>query len=211
MNHEHEAVRLAVNLLEEGHVIAVPTDTVYGLACDVQNTEALRSLYNIKKRDQNKPIAICVDHVKDISSWGITDGIPNELLYDLLPGPVTVVLNRTKLLNPALNPHTNKVGIRIPHYTFIQDIVSRLNRPLALTSANFSSKPSCLSTEEFQPLWPHLAAVFDGGTLGSNLVERYGSTVIDLSVRGHFSVIRKGSALTQTVETLLKYGLHVLV
>lgn len=207
INQEFESVKLAVSLLEDGHIIALPTDTVYGLACDVQNTKALSALYAIKKRDSIKPIAICVDHIKDISQWGITDYIPNELLQDLLPGPVTVVLNRTKKLNPALNPHTNKVGVRIPNCEFIHNIVNKLGRPLALTSANFSNKPSCLSTEEFKPLWPYLAAVFDGGTIGGDLIERSGSTVVDLSVKGQFIIIRKGSALSDTVKILLKHGL----
>ncbi|XP_075228737.1 threonylcarbamoyl-AMP synthase-like [Lycorma delicatula] len=211
LNQELEAVRLATNLLENGQVIAVPTDTIYGLACDVQNTKGLNSLYRIKKRDLNKPIAICVDRVKDISLWGITDSIPYQLLDDLLPGPVTVVLNRTKYLNPALNQHTNKVGIRIPDCEFILSVINKLGRPLALTSANISNSSSCLSTEEFRPLWPQLAAVFDGGTLGNNLIERLGSTVVDLSVNGQFTIIRKGSALTETVDILLKYGLVMTV
>ncbi|CAG7817920.1 unnamed protein product [Allacma fusca] len=162
---ENEVVRLATDnfetlakkgaeALRSGNVIAVPTDTVYGLAADAQNNSAIASLYKIKS--------------------------------------------------------TNLVGIRIPDYPFIQHLAELHQGPIALTSANQSSEPSTLTPEEFQPLWPSLRLIFDGGNLGqsSEHLSRAGSTVIDLSSEGYFRIIRRGSAYSSCKQLLCdKYNL----
>ncbi|XP_006812681.2 threonylcarbamoyl-AMP synthase-like, partial [Saccoglossus kowalevskii] len=107
--------------------------------------------------------------------WGINT-VSNELLHNLIPGPVTVVLQRTKLLNSQLNPNTDLVGIRIPDHDFIRQVVSKLGEPLALTSANISISQSTLCIQEFQVLWPKLDLIFDGGVLSNCEESRLGST-----------------------------------
>lgn len=136
--------------------------------------------------------------------------VPKELLEDLLPGPVTLVMERTEELNKDLNPFTPLVGIRIPDHAFMRDLAQMFGGPLALTSANLSSQASSLNVEEFQDLWPHLPLVIDGGPIGdSQSTEcRLGSTVVDLSIPGKFSIIRPGCALEKTTAILQqKYGL----
>ncbi|XP_023223503.1 yrdC domain-containing protein, mitochondrial-like isoform X2 [Centruroides sculpturatus] len=200
-----EAIKQAVKALSNGQLIAVPTDTIYGIAALAQNNQAVDALYRIKRRDQKKPIAICVSDIRDIPKWGkIT--IPLSLLEDLLPGPVTVVLERTSELNPNLNPDTSLVGIRIPNHSFLQAVTKVCNQCLALTSANISSQSNTLSVEEFRELWPHLEYVFDVGRLDDNS-KRLGSTVIDLSVPGYYKVIRKGCAYDETIKKLHHFNL----
>jgi tRNA threonylcarbamoyl adenosine modification protein (Sua5/YciO/YrdC/YwlC family) len=201
------AVERAAQFILEGKVIALPTDTVYGLAAAAQDTQAIKQLYQIKGRDQNKPVAICVNNVKSLSSWGNVDSLPPGLLDTLLPGPVTVVLERTSNLNSALNPGISKIGIRIPDSEFVLDLCKRLGTPLALTSANASNERSSLAPEEFQNLWPHLAAVFHSGRLGDSTSLRAGSTVVDLSVPGKYHVLRAGSALANTKAILEHFSL----
>jgi tRNA threonylcarbamoyl adenosine modification protein (Sua5/YciO/YrdC/YwlC family) len=200
------AVEIAAQFISEGKVIALPTDTVYGLAAAAQNTQAIGQLYKIKGRDQKKPLAICVDRVKSVSCWGNADNLPSGLLNALLPGPVTVVLERTPSLNPELNPGIGKVGIRIPDSEFVLQLCKTLGTPLALTSANASNEPSCLAPEEFQSLWPHLAAVFHSGRIGDCASLRAGSTVVDLSVPGKYHILRAGSALANTKAILQHYA-----
>jgi tRNA threonylcarbamoyl adenosine modification protein (Sua5/YciO/YrdC/YwlC family) len=196
------AVERAAQFILEGKVIALPTDTVYGLAVAAQDTRAVKQLYKIKGRDQNKPLAICVNNVKSLCSWGKVDCLPLGLLDTLLPGPVTVVLERTSNLNSALNPGISKIGIRVPDNEFVLDLCKRLGTPLALTSANVSNESSSLAPEEFQSLWPHLAAVFHSGRLGDSASLRAGSTVVDLSVPGKYQILRAGSALANTKAIL---------
>ena len=196
------AVERAAQLVLEGKVIAVPTDTVYGVAVAAQNTQAVKQLYKIKGRDRKKPVAICVNSLKSISCWRKVDGLPPGLVDTLLPGPVTVVLERTSDLNPTLNSDTPKVGIRIPNSEFVLHLCKRLGIPLALTSANASNEPSSLAPEDFWSLWPHLAAVFHCGRIGDSTSSRAGSTVVDLSVPGKYHIVRPGSALVSTKGVL---------
>lgn len=204
---EHQAVSLAVKLINDGGVVALPTDTVYGLAADAQNPSAIGKLYSIKARNLQKPIAICIHHVNDIGNWGKIGHLPIGLLHALLPGPVTVILQRTPSLNIALNPEESNIAIRVPNSGFVCNIVSRLKNPIALTSANESNKPSTLSPEEFRTLWPNLDAIFNGGTIGCSLESRQGSTIIDLTINNQYCVVRTGSALPSTIHILNKFGL----
>lgn len=197
-------VNAAVKHIELGNVIAIPTDTVYGLAADAQNTEAVRKLYAIKSRKSSKPIAICVHKVEHIKSWGQADHLPEEMLRQLLPGPVTVVVNRTANLNANLNPGIEKVAIRIPKHKFVEQLTSMLKTPIALTSANKSNEMSSVSVDEFSYLWPLLDAVFDGGQIGR---ERCGSTIVDLSEPGKYEIIRKGSHVNETLQILAEYAI----
>lgn len=208
--YEHQAVILAVKLINDGSVVALPTDTVYGLATDAQNPSAISELYNIKGRNLKKPIAICTHNVNDISNWGKTGHLPFGLLDALLPGPVTVVLQRTPSLNSALNPDEPNIAIRVPNNGFVCNVVCSLKKPIALTSANESNKPSTLKPIEFYTLWPKLGAIFDGGTISNSLDSRQGSTIVDLTLNNYYSIIRTGSALSNTVNILHKFGLREL-
>lgn len=192
---------IAAKKLLAGGVIAVPTDTIYGITGSVQNDEAVTRIYKIKERNPLKPIAISISDVVDVQKWGVLT-VPINLLYDLLPGPVTLVFQRTPLLNPRLNPDTDFVGIRIPDYKFIRLLARAVGGPLALTSANVSNQQSTLSIQEFENLWPKLDLICDGGIIESNARSRQGSTVIDLSVPGKFKVLRDGSAYDETIWIL---------
>lgn len=198
-----KALDTAEQVLREDGVIALPTDTVYGLACRAQSTVAIQRIYDIKRRVTQKPVAICVANVRDLYRW-VHVTVPEQMLHELLPGPVTIVFNRKPTLNAALNPHLTRVGVRIPDHEFVRQLCERLNEPLALTSANLSDTGASASTHEFQDLWPLIENVFDGGQLGDVDPDRLGSTVIDLSIPNHFSVIRDGCAIKQVMQVMHK-------
>ncbi|CAB3220228.1 unnamed protein product [Arctia plantaginis] len=206
---QEEAATKAAQFLIKGDVIAVPTDTIYGLACSANCPDAIKKLYAIKGRDSAKPVAICVSYISDVRKWGEADHLTDDLLKRLLPGPVTIVLEKSKWLdNPFLNPATTKIGIRIPNHDFVNELTKIFDKPVALTSANFSNEPSTLSIKEFGHLFGHLGAVFDGGILSQGLDHnRTGSTVIDLSNHGFYKVIRRGISYDQVVKILDIYGL----
>jgi tRNA threonylcarbamoyl adenosine modification protein (Sua5/YciO/YrdC/YwlC family) len=203
------ALTNAENVLKSNGVIALPTDTVYGLACLAQNTVALQRVYDIKRRVAYKPVAICVANVSDLYRW-VHVSVTESLLHELLPGPVTLVFNRKSTLNPNLNPHLSRVGVRIPEHDFVRLLCQQVDQPLALTSANLSNNGATASIEEFQDLWPHVNIVFDGGYLGEVDPERLGSTVIDLSTANHYQIIRDGCALKQVLQVMHRNGLTSL-
>ncbi|XP_003462302.1 threonylcarbamoyl-AMP synthase [Cavia porcellus] len=203
-----EALRAAVAELRAGAVVAVPTDTLYGLACSASCSAALGAVYRLKGRSGTKPLAVCLGRVADVYRYCKVK-VPEELLKELLPGPVTLVMERSEELNKDLNPFTPLVGVRIPDHAFMQELAQMFEGPLALTSANISSQASSLKVEEFQDLWSHLSLVIDGGPIGDgqNFECRLGSTVVDLSVPGKFGIIRPGCALESTTAILQKYKL----
>lgn len=142
--------------------------------------------------------------------WGRAEHLPIELLIELLPGPVTIVLLKSIALNnPFLNPGVDKVGIRIPDFDFIRDICREFNEPMALTSANRSNKKSSLNINEFSELWPQISVVFDHGNLSDIEENRAGSTVIDLSESNVCKVIRQGILFEQTVKILKEFKFKI--
>ncbi|XP_051721527.1 yrdC domain-containing protein, mitochondrial [Ctenopharyngodon idella] len=200
-----EVLSATVTALKARQVVAVPTDTIYGLACVAQNSTAIRRVYDIKGRNGDKPLAICVGEIQDIYRY-CKVSVKEELLSDLLPGPVTLVLERSTTLNADLNPFTKLIGVRIPDHPFMRRLCQMCGEPLALTSANVSAQTSTVAVNEFEDLWPSLAVVVDGGPIGDK--SRLGSTVVDLSVCGRYRIIRPGCALSATVKVLEgKYGL----
>lgn len=207
-----DAVQLATDQLRAQRVIALPTDTIYGFACCANSESAIRRLYAIKGREETKAVAICVPDIVDVRHWGCAEHLADELLQRLLPGPVTIVLNKRAehLRNPYLNPGFAKIGMRIPDSEFIRRVCIAYGLPLALTSANRSAAQSTLAVHEFEPLWPSLAAVFDGGPVGLTQEQRAGSTIVDLSRSGECTVVRSGVAAAETLRVIRSFGIRVV-
>ncbi|KAI5060062.1 hypothetical protein GOP47_0024482 [Adiantum capillus-veneris] len=201
-----EHVDAAVLALRKGLVIAVPTDTLYGFAADACCEEAITKIYSIKGRNSSNPLAVCLAHPDDFEKYSVTNCLPDGLLKDLFPGPVTAVLLRgdQSLLSKRLNPGICSIGIRIPKSAFIMQLAEAFGGALALTSANVSGKSSTIRIQEFESLWPYCAAVFDAGEIPST---REGSTIVDLTVPRVYKILRTGSALDSTVAVLERHGL----
>lgn len=204
------AAIFAVETLKIGGIVALPTDTVYGIACCATNIDAIGKLYDIKARNENKPVAICVGRVCDIQQWAQISHLPEKLLKSLLPGPVTLILRCANKLDKSLN-FNGKIGIRIPDCDFIREVCNGLNVPLALTSANLSGDPSSVDISEFQSLWPKLAGIVDGGRLGVGDSNRGASTVVDLCEPGYYKITRDGIASAKTHEVLKSFALKEFI
>ncbi|KAL3678736.1 hypothetical protein R1sor_021692 [Riccia sorocarpa] len=203
---EEKYIREAVEALRGAEIIAVPTDTLYGFACDACSERAVKRVYGIKGRSATRPLAICVADVEDIGNYGTVGHLPDDLLGSLFPGPVTVILPRGEgsKLHPSLNPGLPSIGVRIPDSSFIRNLCRQFRGALALTSANSSSEQSTVAVAEFSHLWSQCSAVFDARILPAG---RAGSTIVDLTSPGEFKVVRPGSALSETVEILSRYNL----
>ena len=171
----------------------------------------------MKGRHPNKPISICVAEIDDIFRWGDVT-VSFKLLQELLPGPVTLCFARKSELNIEFNPDSQLVGIRIPDHLFVRELCRKVqllegcSGPIALTSANISGSDSCLEVDEFaENLFARpeskLEIIFDGGRLGETRLSRLGSTIVDLSTKGYYKIIRQGSAEQNTVRILQKHGL----
>ncbi|XP_067305946.1 yrdC domain-containing protein, mitochondrial isoform X2 [Pseudorasbora parva] len=115
-----EVLSSTTEALKAGLVVALPTDTIYGLACAAQNSAAVQRVYDIKGRSGDKPLAICVGEIQDIYRY-CKVCVKEELLSDLLPGPVTLVLERSAALNADLNPFTKEFEDLWPSLAVVVD------------------------------------------------------------------------------------------
>ncbi|KAM3720678.1 Threonylcarbamoyl-AMP synthase [Dirofilaria immitis] len=201
------AICRCLQILEEGGIIALPTDTLYGVVTTISNSD---KLYKLKRRNRSKPLGLFLSNVQEVQRW-CHQTIENNDLKKLLPGPVTLIFERSTLLPSTFNPEHATVGIRIPNHDFVRSLLIRLNDvPLAQTSANISNdqnNPVCI--EDFKDLWPELDLIIDGDSLKGRdgRVNYEGSTVISLSIPGTYSIIRGGCARTDTEEKLRDCGL----
>jgi|TARA_B110000977_G_scaffold192513_1_gene266129 tRNA threonylcarbamoyl adenosine modification protein (Sua5/YciO/YrdC/YwlC family) len=201
----------AVEALRREKVIAIPTDTIYGVAASACSVIGIERLYDAKQRSREVPMAVCVGDAADVSKYADVAHLNPKLLEELLPGPVTLLLRRKTLtegcdLSPGLNPGLGLLGIRVPDSEFIRHVSRGFGKAIALTSANQSGTPSTLSVEEFENLWDKCEVVFDGGRIGLD-ASRSGSTIVNLSVPGEFSIARPGTTCDTICETLERYGI----
>eukprot|EP01065_Artemidia_motanka_P041890 TRINITY_DN5505_c0_g1_i1.p1 TRINITY_DN5505_c0_g1~~TRINITY_DN5505_c0_g1_i1.p1 ORF type:complete len:226 (+),score=63.10 TRINITY_DN5505_c0_g1_i1:59-736(+) len=206
-----EAVAAGAAALRAGKVIAVPTDTLYGVACCAADPEAVRRLYELKGRAQSNPVAVCVRDVSCISSVCDPSSLMPGLLDALLPGPFTVVLPRRPppALPAELNPGLANIGIRVIELPVFSALLAELpSGAVALTSANRSGATSPLAVEDFAELHDGIEVCYDAGRIQAS---RQGSTVLDLSQcsasNPTYSVIRKGDGWDRLQEVAAKYGL----
>ena len=146
---EPDAIALALSFLRSGHVIVVPTDTVYGLAADGLNPEAVERLYIIKARPRSQPIPVLLADIEDV--WFVIRSLPapaHRLARAFWPGPLTLVLPARPELPAVLRGGRDTVGVRIPNHEWLRALIRRLRRPLAATSANLSGQPPALTADE---------------------------------------------------------------
>lgn len=184
---EPRKIARAVAALEAGEIIAYPTDTVYGLGCDLSNKAAVEKLYQLKRMPKTQPLAlVCVD-LSDISRYVLVDNWAYRMLKRLLPGPYTFILPATREVPKIIAPKRSQVGIRVPDHAVPRAIAQALGRPLiSTTAAQFGSDP-IQWPEEIAEAFPQLSLVLDGGPGGV-----VPTTVLDLTVQPPL-VVREGA------------------
>ena len=139
----HNDIKQALQILRNGGVILYPTDTIWGLGCDATNKEAVKKIYEIKKRTDNKSMIVLMDSVNRLSSY-IND-IP-DVVFDMLEyseSPLTVILEGAKFLaENVINKSDNSVGVRIVNESFCNKLIQQFKKPIVSTLANISGEPS---------------------------------------------------------------------
>ncbi|OKY75730.1 MAG: threonylcarbamoyl-AMP synthase [Desulfobulbaceae bacterium DB1] len=135
-NPQQRLIDQAVEALRQGAIIAYPTDTVYGIGCDIFNQKAVKKIYQIKKRDKAKPFSfICAD-LKDVSQYCFLSNTAYKLMKKSLPGPYTFVLPAMKIVPKIMMTKQKTVGIRVPDNNICRYLVNSLGNPLLTTTAS---------------------------------------------------------------------------
>ena len=183
--------------LKSGGIIAIPTDTVYGLGADPFNADAVQRLYTIKGRPDGKPIPLVLSSVDDVHR--VAQNLPDYFFHltdRFWPGGLTIIVAAKDLL-PVLTAGGNTVGVRIPDNPLLLKILKTFGGPAAITSANLSGEPPATSPQEIgEELASRIDVIVDGGKTPGPIP----STVYDISVSP--PLIRRHGVISE--ETLAK-------
>jgi tRNA threonylcarbamoyl adenosine modification protein (Sua5/YciO/YrdC/YwlC family) len=196
-NPQPRLINRVVECLKQGGVIAYPTDTIYGLGCDIFNKKGVKKLYQIKQRDPKKPFSfICAD-LSDVAIYAQVSNFAFKIMKRYLPGPYTFVLEATRIVPDLLTTKQKTVGIRIPANPIALSIVQQLGHPLITTSANISGEEPCYDPVEIETtIGRQIDMVVDGG-----IVMGEPSTVISL-VDDQVTILRQGNGDTSWIHQL---------
>jgi tRNA threonylcarbamoyl adenosine modification protein (Sua5/YciO/YrdC/YwlC family) len=135
INPQPRLIAQAADILRHGGVICYPTDTMYGIGCDIFNQKAVKRVYQIKRRPKDKPFSFMCDSLTDISQYGHVGNTAYRLMRKNLPGPYTFVLSGTKLVPKIMLTKQKTVGIRVPNHPVCLAIIEELGNPILNTSA----------------------------------------------------------------------------
>lgn len=157
-------INKAVEVLNQGGIIAYPTDTYYGIGCDIMNKKAIEKIYWLKQRDKREPFSFVCSDLKNISQYAKVTNYAYKTMKRLLPGPYTFLLEGSKLVPKIMLTKRKTVGIRVPDHPICIRLVEGLGHPIISTSASRSdgeiiNDPSLIK-DYFDP---HLDLVIDGG------------------------------------------------
>jgi L-threonylcarbamoyladenylate synthase len=196
---DRRALETAASALRRGELVALPTDTVYGLAANVWDRKAVSRLFEVKGRDPLKSVAVL------LAGWEwlleVADTPPEavrRLATRFWPGPLTLIVRRLSTLPSELSA-TDSIGLRVPDHPFTLKLLGEVG-PLAVTSANRSGSPdSRTAAEVFAALSGRIELVIDGGPTPGGVP----STVVDCTVDPP-ELLRAGPISMQEVEAALQ-------
>src|SRR5512138_1024273 len=187
---EHpEALERAIAVLQSGGLVAIPTDTVYGVAALVSSAQAIERIYQVKERSESKAIAVLIGEITQLSQVAASQPeAARRLAERFWPGALTLVVPRHPTLPENLSPRPT-IGVRMPDHAFTRRLLA-LTGPLATSSANLSGGPNPRSAQEvLAQLEGRIELVLDGGDAPGGVP----STVVDCT--GETPVILRQGAI----------------
>lgn len=190
-----------IDSLKNGNLVVYPTDTIYGIAADINNLSAIRKVYETKRRSFDKAVSICFHDINQLEKYVVVNNTIKQILHDALPGPYTFLLWKKEDINPILTANTSIVGIRIP----CNEVSHALTRdfPITSTSANISDQDTPSDIFQIQEqLGDNIEIYIDQGKLENNQP----STIIDLTKEKPV-VVRKGKCDEKLLRDILKINL----
>ena len=135
INPQQRQIDRVVDIIRKGGIVAYPTDTFYGIGCDIMNKKAIEKIYSIKQRNKNKPFSFICSDLKNISQYAKVTNVAYRNMKRLLPGPYTFVLSGSKLVPKIMLTKRRTAGIRVPNNQIALALASELGYPILSTSA----------------------------------------------------------------------------
>ena len=200
-NPDIKVVEYAAEILKRGGLVVYPTDTAYGLGGNALNMETIKKVYETKGREFNKPTHIIVNDWKMIKRISHPNRNAKLLFDKFLPGPLTIILNKKKVVPNILTSNKNTVGVRIPDCKITRLISSLIDFPYTTPSANKSGGTTPYSAEDVirELDLKKVDLIIDCGSLPKNRP----STMIDLTTMP-VKILREGPITTAELKKILK-------
>lgn len=176
-NPQGRHLKAAAEVLGAGGLIIYPTDSVYGLGCDLFDKKAVEKIYQIKGKDKRKLLSFICPDLKGIAEYAYVSNPAYKIMRHLLPGPYTFILTATKQVPKILLEQRKTVGIRVPDNKVCQALLSEFGRPIISTSACLPDQDFLTDPDEIEETFARTVDLFlDAGPGG---LER--STIVDLT------------------------------
>ena len=183
----NESINFAESLINDGEIIAYPTDTLYGFGVDATNSKAINKLNILKGRTQ--PLSIIVCDLNDINQYAVISNQIKKIISDFLPGPYTLLLPKKKSnLSELITYGSELIGIRIPEHDFPIKLVKKIKKPIVTTSINKKGSTPLNQTDDIEKNYPEIAIFEDQE---QKLINSVGSTIIKLN-NDEIKLIRQG-------------------
>ena len=199
-------VQKAVQILRQGGLVAFPTETVYGLGADADNSQALQNLFRIKGRPTTHPLIVHLGSGDEVKNWAVS--VPDEahlLMRTYWPGPLTVILKKAQRVLKAVTGGQETVGLRVPDHKLALAMLREFRGGVAAPSANRFGKvsPTCADHVR-QDLGSDVDFILDGGPCAVGLE----STIVDFS-SGEPVILRPGGVTREALQETLRQTLAV--
>lgn len=192
-----------VSCLRQGDIVALPTDTFYGLAVDPVNLHAVESIYRLKSRQKQKPLSLLISSLAQAYELARdTDSMLDKLADRFWPGPLTIIVRAGTKLPLRSTANTGNVAMRVPDAAIARAVVERFGLPITATAANLQGASECTHAACVRDqIGDRIPLIVDGGPTGRSLP----TTIVDLSLgNGRWEVLREGAIPTHEVVMVLQ-------
>ena len=178
-------------ILDNDGVIIFPTDTVYGIACNCFSEKAIKKVFDIKKRPENKPINVLSNNLDKIKLVSKNINEKEEFLINkYMPGALTIILDKNEKVSDILTAGLDTIGVRIPKNNISLRILENVSYPLATTSANISGDSAGIKISDFLKEFDGVVdAIIDGGETDLKVA----STIVRVESGNKLKIIREGT------------------
>ncbi len=193
MNPHKRSIMNAIKALENGELIIYPTDTVYGIGCNLYNKRALERLYVLKKKSKFDPISLIVENIKEASLYARISNFAFRILRHCLPGPYTFILPSTREIPKIMLSKRKEVGIRIPDNTVCSTLLKNFEYPLVNTSVNIEVGELLNDPDEIERIYKNNVALMLDAEWLPDAEE---STVVSL-IDDKIDILREGKGNVQ--------------
>ncbi len=195
-----ESIDLACKLLAEGEIVALPTETVYGLAADATNSEAVKKIFEAKGRPSDNPLIVHISNFDMLKK--ITSRVPEDakkLVNKFWPGPLTIIMPKSDIVCSEVCAGLDSVGVRMPSHPVAREIIEKSGIVFAAPSANLSGSPSPTNAADvFADMNEKIPLVIDGGSCDAGLESTVISVLSEVPI-----ILRPGVITKEEIEKVL--------